>query len=468
MLYVIPGSRNCGVRNDFSVWRNGKCIHNDPHKPVTIKLFAKEVTRMPAWFWCIAKVGRVDEFDIAHLHFVHVPLLRSSFPWVANYDKPKVVFGHYRVVPGFPSIAIDKHAIAIDPITGEKFKVYVSARGYSFIHATIGSHNFRSMVPLHRAVALAWIHNPDPKNQVIVNHIDGKTKPLSNDATNLEWVTPSGNIRHAVRTGLMTFAKPCRIRSIKTGEVKMFPSIAEMSEFLDIKVTKEASYFNHRRGNKLFKGEWEVRLDGDNRPWIYEQKCQNVEPSRYIFTITEPGKEPIIHNGLRSVIWTYKLWNLPSWSCKEVLKRFKHDYPNYKIEVKDQYNLRPIEVKNLETGEVKVYASNKELHEKTGWCKTAVLDAINYAGHRRLYGKYVLRRQTNKPWPTDIRVTMNRPVEVEITNKQTQKVTKCKSLRDAARFIGTIRSNIKRMHRKPRKTDRYIVTIKTPASSENR
>lgn len=467
MLYVIPETRNCGVRKDYSIWRNGKCVHADAKKPVTIKLLGEQVTKMPAWFYCIARIGKVDKFDIKHLHFKYKKNSKSAFPWFAWYDAPKLVFDKYRVIPSYPEMAVDEHGVVINSKSGSKIEQVMSKDGHRYVRNDSKAMGRFYMVGVHRLVALAWLKNDDPDNKNVVNHLRGGEIPLDNSASNLEWTTFAGNTYHAVHAGLLPFAKPCRIRSIKTGKVKTFPSIAEMSDFLDIKVTKEASYFNHRRGNKLFKGEWEVRLDGDNRPWIYEQKCKNVEPSRYIFTITEPGKDPIIHNGIRSVIRTYKLWNLPSWSCKEVLKRFKHDYPNYKIEVKDQYNLRPIEVKNLETGEVKVYASNKELHEKTGWCKTSVLDAINYTGHRRLYGKYVLRRQTNKPWPTDIRVTMNRPVEVTVTNKASQKSQTFSSLREASKVLGIDRSVIKRMNEHPRKSDWFTVVI-TPASSEDR
>lgn len=51
---------------------------------------------------------------------------------------------------------------------------------------------------VHRAVAKAFIPNPDSKP--MVNHIDGNK--LNNNACNLEWVTCSENHRHAFKTGL--------------------------------------------------------------------------------------------------------------------------------------------------------------------------------------------------------------------------------------------------------------------------
>jgi hypothetical protein len=58
----------------------------------------------------------------------------------------------------------------------------------------------KQRVAIHRMVAITFIENLDNKSQV--NHIDGNK--LNNIVDNLEWVTPSENVKHAYDTGLMT------------------------------------------------------------------------------------------------------------------------------------------------------------------------------------------------------------------------------------------------------------------------
>lgn len=66
-------------------------------------------------------------------------------------------------------------------------------------YLTVRLRSFRGRCELvHRLVAEAFI--PNPQNKPQVNHIDGNK--LNNKVNNLEWVTFSGNNKHAFRTGL--------------------------------------------------------------------------------------------------------------------------------------------------------------------------------------------------------------------------------------------------------------------------
>lgn len=68
---------------------------------------------------------------------------------------------------------------------------------------------------LHRLVAQHFLPNPD--NHPQVNHIDGNRE--NNAAGNLEWCTPSTNIKHAYATGLKTNRGEINPISILTEDV---------------------------------------------------------------------------------------------------------------------------------------------------------------------------------------------------------------------------------------------------------
>lgn len=77
--------------------------------------------------------------------------------------------------------------------TGGYFRVYLRNKGP------------RKTVLLHRVVAEAFI--PNPENKPCVNHKNGDKS--DNSVENLEWVTYSENMKHAVKNGLNAIPGLC-------------------------------------------------------------------------------------------------------------------------------------------------------------------------------------------------------------------------------------------------------------------
>jgi hypothetical protein len=95
-------------------------------------------------------------------------------------------------------------------------KAHPQNSGYLLVHLYLD--NKRTAATVHTLVACLFVPNPDDLPEV--NHRDGVKTNCA--AGNLEWSTRTGNLSHAVDTGLNATA--VRVVHPATGEV--FPSIA--------------------------------------------------------------------------------------------------------------------------------------------------------------------------------------------------------------------------------------------------
>lgn len=127
---------------------------------------------------------------------------------------------------------------------------------YLIIRLCYGGRDYKHYY-LHRLVAEHFCHNDDPENKTQVNHINGDHK--DNRACNLEWCTPSENIKHGVDAG--------RVNNIKKGRnTKRFNekeaatiailesegySINKIAEHLGRSRTSISSFMNGRGNKKM-------------------------------------------------------------------------------------------------------------------------------------------------------------------------------------------------------------------------
>ena len=100
-----------------------------------------------------------------------------------------------------------------------------------YIRVDLSKKGQKKRFPIHRLVAIAFIPNPENKEQV--NHQNGNK--LDNRLENLNWTTRKENIAHAYETGLVKKKENQIIAThLDTGEQRQFKSQKEASGELGV------------------------------------------------------------------------------------------------------------------------------------------------------------------------------------------------------------------------------------------
>jgi len=135
-------------------------------------------------------------------------------------------------------------------------------RGYpSFVMSLGGKKNFRT-VRIHRAVAEAFIPNPENKPQV--NHIDGIKH--HNWYRNLEWVTMKENIHHSYDTHLRPLGEKNSLSKYTEDVVRFI--CRKLEEGMPFqKISKEYNLDYHLCANILHRDAWMYISKEYNIPW---------------------------------------------------------------------------------------------------------------------------------------------------------------------------------------------------------
>lgn len=102
--------------------------------------------------------------------------------------------------------------------TGKQLTPTRLQQGY--MQVTLCDETGHHKYPVHRIVAKTFLENPYEYSQV--NHIDGDKS--NNRVDNLEWCTPSENMKHAYRTGLQKpIASQIEYSLARSAEVRRRP-----------------------------------------------------------------------------------------------------------------------------------------------------------------------------------------------------------------------------------------------------
>ena len=121
-------------------------------------------------------------------------------------------------------------------------------------HFELWKDGKRSVMMVHRAVAMAFIQNPLNKPQI--THIDGN--PANNCIENLEWVTNSENMIHAYKNSLIKPKGTRKIKGFNKIEELFFDSTADATRYFNTSPSNIGHALNkHGRSKTACGYEWE-------------------------------------------------------------------------------------------------------------------------------------------------------------------------------------------------------------------
>lgn len=142
------------------------------------------------------------------------------------------------------------------------FPVKIPLQDGEYVGVTIAGKNYH----LHKLKAETFLAKPrDCNEKLIVNHKDGDKS--NNKVSNYEWVTYSGNIIHAYKTGLRTDNISGRAYDIIDGKEYEFYSYSDLSQQLGLH-SSYLSYYMKKQRDYPFRRRYVIVLDGQSRPEI--------------------------------------------------------------------------------------------------------------------------------------------------------------------------------------------------------
>ncbi len=239
----------------------------------------------------------------------------------------------FRRIPGYDQYAVSKDGVVKSVVRDIVLSQYL-LDGYLIVDTFRGSKT--ETLPVHRAVALAWVENPNPEKFTVVNHKDGDR--TNNWYENLEWTDYSGNNYHAINSGLRNDNIPCRIRDFETGEITEFSSMAQAAVAMGLRACEPYSILRPKMFGKLVADKYELRFKDEPTPWFYENRTERVKPSRYMVIVTEEDGSSREIFSTRALLKEYQLYDSPMKSIPELAKFGNQKYPNKEFKVLDSYS----------------------------------------------------------------------------------------------------------------------------------
>lgn len=198
------------------------------------------------------------------------------------FDNPPELIEHekhagFYHIPNYSNYIINDSGVIYSILSKRTLSNSICHRGYASITLTTDVRE-RHSYPLHRIVALMFKHPGKHYRDLEVNHIDGNK--LNNHISNLEWVTPSQNVKHAIANKLNEqLPKPIEVYDVLTNKITVYPSIKKTMSGVGLSKDVIAHRAN-TDGQRIFPEMKMYRWYGSKTPWKTYDK-ENPEADRH-------------------------------------------------------------------------------------------------------------------------------------------------------------------------------------------
>jgi hypothetical protein len=303
--------------------------------------------------------------------------------------------------PGYPHLYVSREGAVFNQENGSFSRM-----------RTFGNYRTFDNKPVHGLVAETFLEIPEglTRQEVIPNHKNGLKWDCR--VSNLEWTTSQGNVQHAYEAGLRTDNNPVLVKDLYTGEIQRFYSLQACARHFNVNGFRIHYYLKPENIGKAWFGHYLLIREGMEWPEVGPEVLNHSKPGLpkdtvvydkidevwLIFTgVGEAAlhtdiKTGTITSGIQRAKDKGKIWYETSrWNfcyLSDHLGALPKDPVRIERSIKMYDNsvpLRqpiPVQVENLDTGEVKGYPSSEALAVELGvkkntlqkhlWCNQGV------------------------------------------------------------------------------------------------
>lgn len=325
-----------------------KNILTKTQNTIIIKLYDTPVKKPLDWFFKLAKYSIWLPPECQH-RIVDVEFIKFGKTFSKNLEyyigtKEPIIYNNKYAIPlSCPNIAISKDCEIISTIDGSLFNSKYNK--YSSIdYHTLYLFNRKYLT--HRLILDAWVYNTNPDKLIMCNHKDGVKS--NNKLDNLEWVSHSDNINHAIEIGLRTDNVRVKIKHYTNDNIIEFSSISNAVRFI------KGYYLTVNEVKKITDGKtingYEIKLLEDNSDWFYNNKNRELVPNkaRFKYVLTKDSEVLLTCYDLNKINKFFGFgvkWYIDKWKtyCLE---------NNMSLDVYNLTNNEGYELYNIVTDEV--------------------------------------------------------------------------------------------------------------------